>query len=246
MQTSQIIRYLIRQLDTAIGLNDAISFKGDPENLHQFRVALRRIRSLLTLYFPDAYAFDEIIKTIFKNTNELRELDVLLMSIDPNKYEKLYSALHKHRKERFKKRLPAKVRAAQKEVLHNLHTDFIFFYVDDPEMPLERIALDNYSKAMERYKKRSKKSSEALLHQLRIDFKIARYALEFLHEEGYLDSTKVIRKCKKILEKLGSIQDSTNQLQFLEKICKRLELHECKTLLKARKKAHKKLMLESL
>ena len=61
----------------------------DIELLHQFRVAIRRTRSLLKLYLSAHYALHESLKSIVQRTNVLRELDVFVASLDAVLYPDL-------------------------------------------------------------------------------------------------------------------------------------------------------------
>ena len=78
MRPAPLTKYLTYQLYHAIQLALKLSKESDIEHLHQFRVAIRRSRSLLRLYMPEYYALQEILRGIVRQTNILRELDVFI------------------------------------------------------------------------------------------------------------------------------------------------------------------------
>ncbi len=232
MQTI-LLKYLIQHLEIALTYHEILN--DDPENLHQFRLELRRIRSLLKLYMPDAYAFSEVLKEVFKPTNRLRDLDVLLQTIDKERYLKLYKYIYKQRKIYYKTVLSSSTLDKQKHSLERLHTEFIYYYSSEPIVSLHDKAYRLYLQTTQNYNRTAQNASLDQLHQLRIDMKEARYALEFLHNEGLFYLEKEIRTCKKILNKLGEIQDGRNQIKLLKALCKEYKGEECKTLLQERK-----------
>ncbi|MCJ7766471.1 MAG: CHAD domain-containing protein, partial [Thiovulaceae bacterium] len=103
------------------------------------------------------------------------------------------------------------------------------------------IGLKPYKEAIALKKELSRKSSANKIHKVRIRCKLARYTLEFIEESGLHEVGKKIKKCKKILNHFGEIQDTANQLALLKDFCKIHSSIECKALYKERKKAFKKL-----
>jgi CHAD domain-containing protein len=241
METSPLTKYLLFQIYSAKQLAGNITKSGDPENLHKFRVAIRRSRSLLKLYIPRSYAIGEILKSLFKATNELRELDVFLLSIKPEKYPKLYTKLQKYRNQRFDKIWTPSYQKKCTSVLEKLHDDLcgIDEHLDPDE--LEQKAMAQFRKSLNAYLALSPDTKAEELHQLRIDFKISRYALEFIHESGIKEVKEEIAKCKEIQDGLGAVQDAKNQLELLKSFCKKFDSKECEKLLKKRRKKYRRL-----
>ncbi len=239
-----IIKYLTQQLEAALKYHAIVL--DDPENLHQFRIALRRMRSIIKLYMPEAYAFSEVLKQIFKQTNTVRELDVLLESLNKKHNSELYKYIRQYKDERYRTLLSPDVLDNQKRSLKGLQSEFIFFYTADPVTSLFDPVFTLYTKTLRTYKKTKQSASTAQLHQLRIDFKTSRYALELLHTEGIYYAAKEIKQCKKTLDKLGAIQDSQNQLDLLKNICQDHDTKACNKILKKRKKILRKLRKSSM
>jgi CHAD domain-containing protein len=241
METSPLTKYLFFQIYSAKQLAGDISKEGDPENLHKFRVAIRRSRSLLGLYIPRSYAIGEVLKSLFKTTNELRELDVFLLSVKPEKYPVLHRELQKHRNRRYDKIWTLSYQKKCISVLERLHDDLfgINEHIDAGE--LEQKAMAQFKNSLDLYLALTPDTADEELHQLRIDFKISRYALEFVNESGIREVKEEITQCKKIQDKLGAVQDAKNQLELLKSFCKKIDSKECEKLLKKRKKGYKRL-----
>lgn len=237
MKTSPLIKYLSFQLYTAILLMPRISKKSDPELLHKFRVAIRKTRSLIKLYMPEEYAFSDLLKHIVQETNELRELDVFLLENELSHYPLLQEEIKKYRKTLFEKQFTKKRVKATGKTLDVLYEDIV---KTESSLEAERLiskAEASYKHCMQNYRAIDKETTEKQLHQLRIDFKVARYALEFLTESGLKNKKKKINTCKKTQERLGRVQDSANQIVWVKHFCKEHPLKECKrftNLLKSR------------
>jgi len=236
MQTL-ILKYLTQQLESALKYHEVLL--DDPENLHQFRVALRRMRSLIKLYMPDAYAFSEVLKQIFRQTNALRELDVLLLSLNKKHYPKLHKYIRKHANEQYRILLTPEVLNDQKHSLERLQSELIYFYTSDPVISLYDPAYTLYTRTLHTYKKSRQNATAKQLHQVRIDFKTSRYALDFLHEEGMYYMANELKQCKKVLDDLGRLQDGRNQIALIKGICRHYKDKGCTRLLQERKRSFK-------
>jgi CHAD domain-containing protein len=241
METSPLTKYLLFQIYSAKQLAGEISKEGDPENLHKFRVAIRRSRSLLKLYIPRSYAIGEVLKSLFKTTNELRELDVFLLSVKQEKYPALHKELQKHRNRRYEKIWTPSYQKKCISVLEKLHDDL--YGINEHLAPgeLGKKAMAQFRNSVDLYLALAPDTADEELHQLRIDFKISRYALEFIQESGIKEVQEEIVKCKKTQDELGAVQDAMNQLELLKSFCKKFDSKECEKLLKKRKKKYKRL-----
>ena len=208
MSTDVLVKYLNYQLRTAQFILPTITEKSDPENLHKFRVALRRSRSLLQLYQPEFSAFQDSIKSIFKPSNTLRELDVLLLSVIPADYPHLYHKLQRYRDKQYKKILTEAYVSRSMMVLEKViealnRTDTIH-----TERILIKKAIKHYKRTERRYKELVPDTPPKELHKLRIEFKTVRYSLDFLYTSGLYNkkskpniysSTGITLKIKEIL-----------------------------------------------
>ena len=242
MQTDVLIKYLIYQLYRARLKLAGVSTTADPEDLHQFRVALRRSRSLLKLYLPKSDAIHDVIKTMFKPTNILRELDVLLLSLEKSDYPKLYERLQAYRDRQYKLITTDIYIEHNTNILEKLIDELLSINTVHTDKTLIQKALKYYKKTNTAYKALAPDTPPKKLHELRIQFKTARYALELLKENGLSRNDKKIDYAEQKQDELGAIQDAHSQLVLLKTFCKTCNLDECRRLYKARKKEYKALV----
>ena len=242
MKTVVLIKYLIYQLYSARLKLSGVSAASDPEKLHQFRVALRRSRSLLQLYLPNSYAIHDVIKTMFKPTNVLRELDVLLLSLEKNDYPKLYKQLQSYRDRQYKLITTEIYIERNTNILDKLIDELLTINTVHTDKTLIQKALKYYRKTDAAYKALSPNTPPKKLHELRIKFKTARYELELLKENGLSRNDKKIDYAEQKQDELGAIQDAHSQLVLLKTFCKTCKLDECRHLYKTRKKEYKALV----
>lgn len=190
----------------------------DPEPLHQFRVSLRKMRSLLKLFFPKSGLFPKELKRFLKSTNSLRELDVFLSDLDPEKHEAMIERLSQLR-EREYRNLDSQTLERIVETMDRFY-DLLIQINPDPgsHEELLEIVLKYYDETMKEYRELPKRASQKELHALRIRFKTSRYALEFL-SEGLLDDEKEkMQECKRFQNRFGELQDLANQIHWLKSL----------------------------
>ncbi len=241
MESKLLYNYLLVELKKAKVLLAQIHSNSDPENLHQYRVGLRRVRSLIGIYVKKRSAFEERLKPLLKSTNILREIDVFVMGVDAARYPLLLSDLRRYRASVYRKHWDSDIIRIQDAILEQL--------IDALDMPtcslsntqLVKRGLECYDKALLLKKGLGHKSSAKKIHKVRISCKQARYALEFIEAERLHRVDKQIRRCKKILNRFGDIQDTANQLELLKDFCKTTPSDECDALYKERKQTFKKL-----
>ena len=241
MKMAPLTQYLTYQLYNAIQLSSKLSDESDIEHLHQFRVSIRRSRSLLKLYAPQYYAVQEVMREIVRQTNPLRELDVFIASIDPDAYPKLITLLHAYRKEQFDAIMTDAFRIDAAATLRKLYDAICELNPDIDAATLVETAELHFSTCLDAYRSVTKKSSDEELHKLRIRFKIARYALEFLSHSGLHNELEKIRECKAVQDHLGALQDASNQFELLRGFCETHANQECHILLHERKRELKRL-----
>ncbi|MBU1642269.1 CHAD domain-containing protein [bacterium] len=241
MKSILLPAYLLNRLQNAESLLPKIHCSSDPENLHHYRVSLRRARSLMKVYLKESRDFEEALKSLLKSTNELREMDVLVLGIDSVRYPLLLSDLAQYRNDLYQKQWNGEIVHSHQNTLHRLiaELDTLQYVLSDEA--LVEIGLNQYEKAIASKKELNRKSSAKKIHKVRIRCKLARYTLEFIDDSGLQEVGKQIKKCKKILNHFGKIQDTANQLALLKDFCKSHSSSECEALYKERKKAFKKL-----
>lgn len=241
MEIGHLTRYLSYHVYNAVLLLPKISAKSDIELLHQFRVSIRRCRALLKLYVPEYYALQAVLRSVVQHTNTLRELDVFVYSVDSETYPELSRILKQHRNEQYLALLTDTFVTQTSISLLMLYDSLMELNPEIDATHLIERAEEHYQKSLDGYISITKHTSEEVLHELRIHFKITRYALEFLQQSSLHNEQKKIKECKKIQEHLGKVQDAANQLELLKSFCEAYPLDECHRLLKARKRELKNL-----
>jgi len=241
MKSTLLSVYLLKRLQNATSLLPQIHSGSDPEHLHQYRVSLRRAHSLIKVYLKAHRDFSASLKPLLKSTNALREIDVLIMSINAEEYPSLLSNLVRYRNNLYQKLWHSEIVHQHEHTLRQSIDQLGRLQYDLSNEALIEIGLNQYQKAIASKKRLNHKSRAKKIHQVRINCKLARYTLEFIHESHVLDVRKQIKRCKKILNHFGDIQDTANQLALLKDFCKSHASSECKALYKARKKTFKKL-----
>jgi len=235
MKNEPLREYLAFQFNSALQNSPKISYCADIEYLHKFRVAIRRSRSLLKLFQPNAYAFNAILKELAQKTNELRELDVFLDSLDPIAYPKLSKKIRKYRKKRFVEICNDTFNQTTIKKLRQLHDEIQVLSLPNKKKELIESTEKFYSEGLRAFHDLHKDTSNEALHELRIKFKTSRYALEFLHRCNLRNKRKDIEECKQIQDHLGEVQDTANQIDWLEHFCESNPCKECRQLIKERK-----------
>jgi len=242
MQTDALTKYLIYQLYSARMNLQRVSATADTEFLHQCRVALRRCRSLVQLYIPDSAVIEDRIKSIFKPTSLLRELDVLLLSLKEDDCPELYRQLQYHRVRTYNSVITQEYIERNSRLLEMLIDDLLSINMRHTDKWLVKKTLSQFRKSKSAYQKLAPDAKQKKLHKLRIEFKTARYALEFLQESGRCQKKGKIKYTKKRQDELGSLQDAYNQLKLLQQFCRKHETDECRELCNRRKKEYKSLV----
>lgn len=236
MEISPLTQYLAAQLLEAILLIPKIASEGKKKDIHKFRVAMRCVRSLLKIYVGESAPFPPFLKQLLKQTNNLRELDVLLSTIKRTRYPKTHKKLRALRKEYFRSTFTDTLKY---EAIRELEKYYQELYTLNPDAePLQWISIteEHYQKCSHEYRTFPQSATQNELHALRIRFKTARYALEFLNESGLSDEKEKINECKLYQDTLGAIQDTYNQVSWLKNFYKQYPTPELKKLIRKHRK----------
>ncbi len=215
----------------------------DTECLHQYRISLRKVRSLLAImkkiYPPgDTERVKDDLKEIQQRTNHLRDLDVHLLEREyytgllPDQYrhnmDKLYEEYEGKRDDE-QKRLTAYLNSpAYKGRIGGLIGFFsssereewgVNAYRATGEIARKYI-LKRYVKISREIEAVSFHTDDALIHELRINFKKIRYLLEFFSSLLPRGSSKqYLKVLKRIQGSLGVFNDlSVQQRDLGEKL----------------------------
>ena len=210
----------------------------DTEFLHQYRVHLRKVRSLLSLVKK---AFSETsflrykthLADIAGQTNELRDLDVLLL--DKDSYTKLLPELHKKGIDALFVNIEKERSAAYKKVSRTLktkayHTKFEQLFNDFRQSPkfetklskqpilnvAKKLTLKRYRKIMILASQINETTPDEQVHDLRIECKKLRYMMEFFIDLFPFKRTKkLIKHVKSLQSILGDFNDFCVQKELL-------------------------------
>lgn len=214
----------------------------DTEFLHDFRVSVRRARSLLSQaknVFSDITTRKgkSILAEIQKSTNELRDLDVYLLKQEeyenklPGNVKKDIAPLFNYLRLKRKKVLSDVVEYIKSDIYKNNIAEWEKIVNNryrgsktavNAERPVIDMAKESiysrYEKILKKGKLLQKEPVEAKLHDLRIDCKKLRYLLEFFSGLFPIsEMTQLIKQLKKLQENLGTINDLFIQQEYLRK-----------------------------
>lgn len=196
----------------------------DPEELHQMRVGIRRLRALLraskVLLEPEWYTpLQEELKWLGAILGTVRDQDVLLdrlsseASVLPTAerkiFERVLSTFETHRSksrrqlldalrsDRYLDLLSRLERAAKTPVLRDSH-----------ERSLIHLAAQEFKQLIKAGRRRKTDPSNHELHQLRIRTKRVRYAAELALETMGKPAVRFVRQIKRNQDVLGDHQDA--------------------------------------
>jgi CHAD domain-containing protein len=209
----------------------------DTEFLHDLRIALRRTRSLLSIFaavIPQAPAerLRDEFRWITQITGSVRDCDVYLLEMDDFRAmlpDRLHAGLNDYiqgLREFRKREFKAMKRHLKSPRFDRLLKDWQAFLDGPPETAAgdEGLCRDFAAKAMKKRFKRvirkggecGPESPDTLLHALRIEAKKLRYLLEFFRSLFPLDEVELlIRHLKKLQNNLGEFNDLSVQQAML-------------------------------
>ena len=218
------LRYILgRQLDTILSRDPGVRLGGESEDVHQMRVATRRMRSMLRAARPLLKAewvtpLREKLGWLGRQLGEARDLDVQIA------YFKSQSEKVKQPDrlafERFIHHLEEKRSKAHRRLVSNLRRpryvaliNRLIPAVREPAMMPSDVTLpDLAEKAFRKLRKAVKglddSTSDATWHGVRIQAKRARYAAELSEWCSGRAAARFIEKIKLIQDQLGDIQDA--------------------------------------
>ena len=193
----------------------------DPEELHDMRVATRRLRAALKLYsdvLPKrAERYERDLRWVAGALGEVRDLDVhlerLLEETSKNReaIEEVAVPLKERRVEARRRMLEALDSNRYERLLATFSGTLRRGHSPAPSAPVLEVAPDllgdRYKKVRKAAKKLSEDSPPEHFHELRKKGKRLRYALEPLQEVYGKPAQKMVKLLKKIQDDLGDHQD---------------------------------------
>lgn len=235
-----MLKELAEYLLTARHNEAGIVAEVDTECLHQYRVNLRRIRSLISL-FNDVLepatqkALGERFARLMKPTNAVRDLDVLLL--ERKALRALLPEFMHIAFDHLMRRLTAKRRSAARKLNQHLtsaeymHTaralSFTLGHGDNllpgaqADLPVETYAQQVLTQHYTRLHKKIAvldQDSEEDIHALRIRFKRLRYCLEFFRQVGSKSGKAQSARLRKLQNLLGDFNDCCVQIGFFQSL----------------------------
>lgn len=211
----------------------------DTEFLHDYRVSLRRIRSVVSLFkgvFSERQTaeFKRVFSDLMAVTGRTRDLDVYLLEKDmyfslipPNLHAGVQAMFERFEEERAQE-LARLTRRLRSEAYKSTRTELADLFSDvnklEPGPNANRAAYDyacaliwkRYQKVCKLARSISEETPDQMVHDLRIDCKKLRYLMEFfgpLFNAG--DFKTIIKPLKKLQDNLGLFNDYSVQQEAL-------------------------------
>jgi CHAD domain-containing protein/CYTH domain-containing protein len=202
----------------------------NPEDLHQFRINIRKSRAFLKEFdflFPkkEHTYFNDSLSSFGTQTNHKRDLDVIkerLKEVDTD-HDVIQEDI-KEQREQEQQKIEVMLKS---ETFEN----FFHFYQNalkketllssyntggTIEITARKVIKDLHLSIIKKIEELEKDFDEKKLHKIRISFKKLRYLLEeFQHIFGEEKIEKMIEKGKKLQTLLGDFNDTVNQCKLL-------------------------------
>ena len=213
----------------------------DSEFVHQYRVNIRKARSLIALFKktlsqPRYQALKSELKALGQITNRLRDLDVFLL--DQDHYRRLLPDGFQAGLDHLYRRLRRRRAAAFKSVREQLSTEAYLERISNVLLTLNRPAefcsaqaqtgirelvakkiSIQYAAIVRDGSAIDEQTPDSAVHELRIECKKLRYLLELfaeLFEKSLLKS--LLKQLKELQDNLGRFNDFSVQREFLDQL----------------------------
>lgn len=209
---------------------ERILLDNEEEDLHQFRINIRKSRAFLKEFdfiFPkkDHVHFYDNLSRFATQTNQKRDLDVIknhLLQLDAthNTIQKNIKQQQIHEQQDIQEMLRSKkFKKFFLSYQDTLKGESLFTgknNKDSIEYTAKKVIKKLHHKIVKKINVLEKDYDDNKLHKIRISFKKLRYLLEeFQHIFGEDKIKKMIKKGKKLQTLLGDINDTVNQTKLL-------------------------------
>lgn len=216
---------------------------GDVEGVHQMRIALRRLRSVLVLFAPhlEAHAaarFGDALRTIGRILGQARDWDVFcteaMQAVQRDGASADLLALLRGTAEVARATAHVRVEAALREPLLTATVLGLAAWVEDPvaltgqggagalDQPLADLAPELEARLARKVRRRGRhirRRDDTQLHELRKTLKKLRYGVELLSPLQRSKQVKpFLRGSKALLKRLGHINDAGVALSLAEEL----------------------------
>ena len=230
------------KIDLALKLYKHLCTDYDVEDLHKYRVSLRKMLAYNQVFGVhldevNAQIVSKLLKNIIRPTSSLRDLDLFLIEIDvmrcsaqsKKKLLQIFTSkrdllIDHFKDDAYKKSLQELKVLTKKNKL---------FEGDFHKLDKITILKNISEKLSKQFSSIDENSSFEKLHKQRIKFKRFRYALEmYLHyfsdEDPQLENLYDLKELQDIF---GIIQDNSARIEFIEDVRNEFEIHEIENLL---------------
>jgi CHAD domain-containing protein len=207
----------------------------DPEELHQHRVAIRRLRALLQAAQPmlDPDWVTDVRRELAwagRALGEVRDLDVLLGHLDQDAqhlpveqrhaFDTLTVAITSRREEARKRMLKTLRAPRYMRLLDRLEGELIAPPSSAQQLSLERIASDEFERLAREMAELGPDPADKALHNARKTTKRARYAAELAERARGRKATRFIAATKLLQDVLGDHQDAAVAERTIRELAK--------------------------
>lgn len=225
--------FLQTELCKAQHWHKALLKTDDPENVHQLRICLRKLRSTLKFAEPllkrrYRLRWQKRLRAASKQLDQARDLDVLVHTLeshanaDPALHKRLAKQQHKAYA-KLRKVLAGGPFTRWRKLKKQLkQPQWVELHCRQPQLSLKKLAAEELDCLYQRISQAQAQLSEldvTALHRLRIDCKALRYACEFsapvLNSEQqapFLSSLRLIQ------DQLGELHDASVQQALLSQL----------------------------
>ena len=226
------VKLILKQQVHEILLHDPGTRLGrDPEDLHQMRVATRRIRATLRTARP---LLDPVWNSTLRSEigwlstilGTVRDFDVLLQKLrhethnlhksEQKAFESLLNGLETQRSVTRASMIGALRSERYLDLLDRLDSDTQRINIINPNISLQDLAKKEFDKLSKAVHNLSKEYTDEDLHRLRIHTKRVRYAAELAERCVGKAITRFIRQVRKFQDLLGEHQDTVMIEQQLQ------------------------------
>lgn len=220
------VQVLERQASAFLQHAPGVRAGKDPEDVHQMRVAARRMRAALRLFKdvlpPEANALNDELKWIAVQLGQVRDLDVQLMRVRDVgaklgasdalvPYETWLEGQRQAAHRALKEALRSKRFSELGQRFPTVNTEWLANATNDA--PLVEDAPRRLRRAYNGLKKRAEpldaNSAAPDLHAVRIRAKRLRYAAEFVEPLYGKPAQRVVKRATALQDLLGELQDGT-------------------------------------
>jgi inorganic triphosphatase YgiF len=236
MGTHEAFRRLADGVLDHLLANQPAALRGEEqEGIHQMRVGIRRLRSLLVMFerFLEPHArerFDEELKRLGQVLGLARDWDVFVDETLPRtiRDRRDLEAIAPLRAVALE-RQHAGHQAAKKAIFEPAFTRFVLAFrawtcsadavlpqrlIDRPIGKLAPEMLDRLAAKVEKRLEESDAGDPSSLHQLRKSAKKLRYAIEYLNDLYGHDAKRYYKRCSALQKRLGELNDLATGTRF--------------------------------